>query len=83
VKDSTTRTVQNTSEYKNINNVSDIIHYALNMVLDGTVEKGNIIYHRKQIGAYADDTVLVKEINKSGKKYYLHWKTKAENWLKN
>jgi hypothetical protein len=53
------------------------------MVLDGTVEKENILYHSIQIGAYADDTVLVKEMNKSRKKYYLHWKTKAENWLKN
>jgi exonuclease III len=75
--------VQNTSEYKNVNNVRNIIHYALNMVLDGTVEKEDIIYHSKQIGAYAYDIVLVQEINKSRKKYYLHWKTKEENWLKN
>ena len=75
--------MQNTLECKYIHNVRDIIRYALNMVLDGTVEKGNIIYHRKQIGAYADDALLVQEINKSRKKYCLHWKTKAENWLKN
>lgn len=75
--------MQNTSEYKIVNNVRDIIRYALNMVLDGTVEKENIIYYSKQIGAYADDTVLVQEINKSRKKYYPHWKTKEENWLKN
>jgi len=53
------------------------------MVLDGTVEKGNTVYHTKQIGAYADDTVLVQEINKSQKKYFLHWKMEAANWLKN
>jgi hypothetical protein len=57
--------VRNTWEYKNINNVTDIILYALNMVLDGTVEKENIIHYSKQIGAYADIMILVQEINKS------------------
>jgi len=39
VKGNATPTVQNTSEYKNINNARDMNHYSLNMVLDGTVEK--------------------------------------------
>jgi hypothetical protein len=32
---------------------------ALDVVLEGTVEKGNIVYKSKQICAYADDIVLV------------------------
>jgi sorting nexin-29 len=36
-----------------------LFNVALNMVLEGIVEKGNIVYKSKQICAYADDTVLV------------------------
>jgi sorting nexin-29 len=36
-----------------------LFNLALNMVLEGTVEKGNIVYRSKQICAYADDIVLV------------------------
>jgi sorting nexin-29 len=36
-----------------------LFNVALNMVLEGTVEKGNIVYKSKQICAYADDIVLV------------------------
>jgi hypothetical protein len=65
IQDSTEGTGPHASAYKNIHNVRDIIQYALNLVLDGTVEKENIFYKCKQIGAYADDIFLVKEINKS------------------
>jgi sorting nexin-29 len=36
-----------------------LFNVAQNMVLEGTVEKGNVFYKSKQICAYADDIVLV------------------------
>jgi hypothetical protein len=36
-----------------------LFNMALNMVLEGNAEKGNIVYKSKQICAYADDIVLV------------------------
>jgi sorting nexin-29 len=36
-----------------------LFNVALNMVLEGIVDKGNIVYKSKQIRAYADDNVLV------------------------
>jgi sorting nexin-29 len=36
-----------------------LFNVALNMVLEGTAKKGNIVYKSKQIFAYADDIVLV------------------------
>jgi sorting nexin-29 len=36
-----------------------LFNVALNMVLEGIAEKGNIVYKSKQMCAYADDIVLV------------------------
>jgi hypothetical protein len=36
-----------------------LFNVALNMVLQGTVEKGSTVYKSKQICAYADDIVFV------------------------
>jgi hypothetical protein len=57
---------------------ASLFNVALNMVLEGIVEKGNIVYKSKQICAYADDIVLSQETLQHQNNYYLHWKLRAK-----
>jgi hypothetical protein len=50
------------------------------MILEGIVKRGNIVDKSKQLCAYADDFILVIQIFKPLKKYYMCWKQKAEKW---
>jgi hypothetical protein len=51
---------------------STLFTVALNMDIEGTEEKGNIIYKSKQICVYADYIILVTRIIQTLKKYCLH-----------
>lgn len=54
---------------------------ALNMGLEGTAEK-EISFRNPNNCVYADHIVLVTRIIQNFKKYYLHWKLKADKWTK-
>jgi sorting nexin-29 len=55
-----------------------LFNVALNMVLEGIAENGNIVYKFKQICVYADDNVLVTRNTPTLKELLPHWKLKAE-----
>jgi hypothetical protein len=58
-----------------------LLNRALNIVLEGTVEKGNITYNSKQISAYSDCQELYR--SRSSIMGLGPWKLEAENVIHN